>query len=57
VLVTSALLPPCVAVVPDLATLDLKADNAGPLNRDDKVDLVILEVIGNTLAGDHAVVG
>ena len=45
------------AVVPDLAALDLEADDAGALDRDDEVDLVVLEVIGDPLAGDYEVVG
>ena len=56
-LVAAALLPPRLAVVPDLAALDLEADDAGALDRDDEVDLVVLEVVGDALAGDHPVVG
>ncbi len=43
--------------MPDVAALDLEADDAGALDRDDEVDLVVLEVVGDALAGDHAVVG
>ena len=43
--------------MPDLAALDLEADDAGALDRDDEVDLVVLEVVGDALAGDHSVVG
>jgi hypothetical protein len=43
--------------VPDVAALDLKTDDAGALDRDDEVDLVVLEMVGNALAGDHPVVG
>ena len=57
VVVAAALLPPVFAVVPDLAALDLQADDAGALYRDDEVDLVVLEVIGDALAGDDEVVG
>ena len=57
VLVAAALLPPRLAVVPDLAALDLEADDAGALDGDDEVDLVVLEVVGDALAGDDAVVG
>lgn len=53
---TAALLSPLVAVVPDLAALDLDADDAGSLDGDDKVDLVVLEVVGDPLAGDDEVV-
>ena len=43
--------------MPDLAALDLEADDAGTLDGDDEVDLVILEVVGDALAGDDEVVG
>ena len=43
--------------MPDLAALDLEADDAGALDGDDEVDLVILEVVGDALAGDHQVAG
>src|SRR5687768_14207954 len=39
----AANLTPTDAVVPDLAALDLEADNACTLDGDDEVDLVILE--------------
>ena len=42
--------------MPDVAALDLEADDAGTLDRDDEVDLVILEVVGDALARDHPVV-
>ncbi len=45
------------AVVPDLTALDLEADDAGTLDGDDEVDLVVLEVVGDALAGDDPVVG
>jgi hypothetical protein len=35
-------LPPGLAVVPDVATFDLKADDAGALDRDDEVNLMVL---------------
>ena len=56
-LVAASPLPPRVAVVPDVAALDLEADDAGALDRDDEVDLVVLEVVGDALAGNHPVVG
>ena len=56
-LVAASLLPPGVAVVPDVAALDLEADDAGAFDRDDEVDLVILEVVGDALAGDDSVIG
>ena len=56
-MLAAAELAPAVAVVPDLAAFDLKADDAGALDRDDEVDLVVLEMIGDTLAGDDEVVG
>src|SRR5271170_3950091 len=56
VLVAASPLPPRVTVVPDVAALDFNADNAGALDRDDEVHLMVLEVIGDTLAGNHPVV-
>jgi hypothetical protein len=56
-LVTAPLLPPGMAVVPDIAALDLEAGDAGTFYRNDEIHLVILEVIGHTLAGDDTVVG
>src|SRR5271170_4898246 len=56
VLVAASPLPPRVTVVPDVAALDLETDNAGALDRDDEVHLMVLEVIGDTLAGNHPVV-
>ena len=53
VAVTVSLLPPRVTVVPDVAALDLKTDNASTLDRDDEVHLMVLEVVGDTLAWDH----
>ena len=44
-------LAPAGAVVPDLAALDLEADDPGTLDRDDEVDLVVLEMVGYALAG------
>lgn len=46
-------LPPALPVVPDVAALDLDADDAGALDGDQEVDLVVLEVIGDPLARDH----
>ena len=43
--------------MPDVAALDLEADDAGAFDRDDEVDLVVLEVVGDALAGDDSVVG
>ena len=43
--------------MPDLAALDLQADDAGALECNHKVDLVVFEVVGDTLAGDDEVVG
>ena len=57
VLVAATLLPPRLAVMPDLAAFDLEADDAGTLDGDDEVDLVVLEMVGDALAGDHPVVG
>ena len=48
-------LQPRLTVVGDLTALDLDTDNARALNGDDEVDLVILEAIGDPLAGDHKV--
>ena len=42
--------------MPDFAALDLDADDAGAFDGDDEVDLVILEVVGDPLAGDEKVV-
>ncbi len=56
-LVAAALLAPAFAVVPDFAALDLEADNARAFDGDDEVGLVVLEVIGDALAGDDEVVG
>ena len=50
-------LAPAGAVVPDLAALDLEADDAGALDRHDEVDLVVLEMVGHALTGDDEVVG
>jgi hypothetical protein len=52
----AAALPPPVAVVPDIATLDLQTGDASPFDRDDEVDLVILQVTGDALAGDDSVI-
>ena len=57
VLVTASALPPCLAVVPDLTALDLKTDDASALDRHDEIDLVVLEMVGDALAGNHPVVG
>jgi hypothetical protein len=45
---TTTRLPPCVAVVPDLAALDLQPRDASTFDGDDEVDLVVLEVVGVT---------
>jgi len=37
----------------DLATLDFDADDSRALDGDQEVDLVVLEMIGDSLAGDH----
>ena len=43
-------------VFPELyGLLELKTDNAGALDRNDEVHLMVLEVIGDTLAGKHPV--
>ena len=39
----------------DLATLDFDADDSRALDGDQEVDLVVLEMIGDSLAGDHQV--
>ena len=57
VVAPAALLPPAVAVMPDLSAFDLEADDACALDRDDEVDLVVLEVVGDALAGDDEIVG
>ena len=54
---TAADLAPGLAVVPDLAALDLDADDAGALDGDDEVDLVVLEVVGDPLSGHDKVIG
>ena len=43
--------------MPDLATLDLQADDARALDGDDEVDLMVFQVVGDALSWDHAVVG
>ena len=55
VVVAASLLPPRVTVVPDVAALDLETDNAGALDRDDEVHLMVLEMVSDTLAGNHPV--
>jgi hypothetical protein len=50
-------LAPAGAVVPHLAALDFEADDAGALDGDDEVDLMILEVISNALPRNDEVVG
>jgi len=57
VLVAATPLAPRLAVVPHLAALDLDANDARTFDRDDEVDLVVLEVVGDPLPGDDAVVG
>ena len=52
----AALLAPIGAVVPHLPAFDLDADDACTLDSDDEVDLMILEAVGNALAGDDEVV-
>jgi hypothetical protein len=39
----------------DLATLDFDADDSRAFDGDQEVDLVVLEMIGDSLAGDHQV--
>src|SRR5271170_2122873 len=56
VLVAASPLPPRVTVVPDVAALDLETDNAGALDRNDEVHLMVLEMVGDTLTGNHPVV-
>ena len=51
----AAPLPPSGAVMPDLATLDLDADDARALDGHQEVDLMIFEVVGDPLAGDDEV--
>ena len=53
VVVAASPLPPRVTVVPDIAALDLEAHDAGTFDRDDEVDLVVLEVVGDALTGDY----
>jgi hypothetical protein len=53
----AAELAPPGAVVPHLTALHLNADYAGALNRNDEVDLAILQMVGDTLTGDDEVVG
>jgi hypothetical protein len=53
----AAELAPAIAVVPDFAALDLDADDAGALDGDDEVDLVVLEVIAAALAGNDEIGG
>ena len=43
--------------MPDFAALDLEANDAGALDCDYEVDLVILEVVGDPLAGNYQVEG
>ena len=50
----AAELTPAGAVAPDFAALDLEAN---ALDRDYEVDLVILEVVGDPLAGNYEVEG
>ena len=53
VVVAASSLPPRVAVVPDVAALHLETDDAGTLDRDDEIHLMVLEVVGDTLARNH----
>lgn len=50
-------LAPALPVVPDLAALDLEADDARALDGDEEVDLVVFQVIGHALARDDEVTG
>jgi hypothetical protein len=43
--------------VPDLSAFDFEADDAGALDGDDEVDLVVLEMVGDTLPRNDEVVG
>lgn len=40
----------------DLTALDLEAGDAGAVDGDDEIDLVLLVVVGDALAGDEEVV-
>ena len=51
----AAELAPAGTVVPDLTALDLEADYACALDGDDKVDLVVLEMVSHALTGDDEV--
>lgn len=51
----ASVLSPAVSVVPDLSPFDLDADHPGAFDGHDEVDLVVLEVIGDTLPGDYQV--
>ena len=48
-------LQPGLTVMGDFAALDFNAHDARALDGDNEVDLVILEMIGDPLAGDHQV--
>src|SRR5918994_6043074 len=48
-LLPAASLPPGLAVVPELATLDLDDDQPRPRQKDDQVGLVVLSVVGGSL--------
>src|SRR4051812_26588003 len=50
---TATPLPPGIAVVPDVTALDLETDDAGAFDRADKVHLMVLEVVGDTLVWNH----
>jgi hypothetical protein len=49
---TGAALQPCLAVVPDLSALYFNADDPGAFDGDNEVNLMVLLVVGHTLA-DH----
>lgn len=43
--------------MPDLTALDFETHDAGALDGDDEVDLVVLEVVGHALARYEEIVG
>lgn len=53
---TGPCLQPRVAVVPHLAALNLEAGDAGAVDGDDEIDLVLLVVVGDALTGDEEIV-
>ena len=53
---TGPCLPPTVIVVPHLPAFDLQTHDAGAIDRDQHVDLVVFVVVGDALAVDDEVV-